>query len=97
MKTQMTIGKKLNTALISIGIIFIFVAGYNYYNLSVLGKLQDDGATRANQIATVNRYISLGDILYSVIADAEINRNYSVTEIEWKKHTEICKNGIDEI
>ncbi len=97
MNTQMTIGNKLNLALLVIGLIFIIVAGYNYYNLDRLQELQDNGAIKAEDIAHVNDHSDLGAVLYRVIADAEINRDFSATEINWAKNIEQCKIAFDEM
>ena len=78
------IGKKLAGSFALVVLVFMVVAGYQIFQMGTLGKLHDDSAERAEHTVTLNHImIRLGDI-YSVMADAVINRNMAKTHEDFK-------------
>lgn len=78
-----TIKSKIIVNVIIVLLTVIGIVGISYYNLHILRKLQDEGAKRANDAVVVAEAASNGEKLYSVIADAIINRELDNTAKEW--------------
>ena len=79
-----TISRKLFIgSLLSIAI-FIGLSVSFSVNLSTLRALQDTGADAAAMATTVTQVAGAGGELYTIIADAEINRGLDQTDKDWK-------------
>jgi methyl-accepting chemotaxis protein len=92
-----TIGKKLMGAFGLCAMVMIILVAYNSTQLATLGKLQDEGATRSLGAQSAIETGSMGNTLYRVIADAEINRDFATTELSWKTTTEDADNDFEKV
>ncbi|MEI6985019.1 MAG: methyl-accepting chemotaxis protein [Rhodospirillaceae bacterium] len=50
-----------------------------------LGVIQDDGVKHSHSALLAETASNMGAKLYEVIADAELNRNFSLSDSEWRK------------
>ncbi|HEU0264684.1 MAG TPA: methyl-accepting chemotaxis protein [Geobacterales bacterium] len=74
---DLRVGQKLYLGLGTVVAIFFFFAIFQIWNLNHLGKLQDEGAKRAEDATIIGEaQVTVGKV-YTVMADAEINRNLS--------------------
>jgi methyl-accepting chemotaxis protein len=81
----MTIGKKLITA--NTAVIMVIMGIIVYYTISMnrLKEIQDSGSKLSEDAIYVADNSSIGAELYRIIADAQINRNYSESQKEFNK------------
>lgn len=92
-KIMATIKSKVLTNIIILLFLVIGLVSIEALSLSDLGKLQDQGAARAND-AVVTMEASMGGLkMYQVIADAEINRDLAQTQRDW---TEVKKEVLED-
>ena len=78
-----TIRSKIIVNVIILLFTIIGIVGFNYLGLHSLRQLQDEGAQRAKDEATLIEAASMPDKFYSFVAEAVINRNMAETEKEW--------------
>ena len=88
-----TIRSKIILNLVVLLLTVVGIVAFEYSNISKLGRIQDDGATRSRD-AVMAKEASMGGLaLYRIIADAQINRNFDETAKLWnEKKTEVVKN-----
>jgi methyl-accepting chemotaxis protein len=73
------------------------IVGVEYYELTRLGEMQDEGAKRSADALLATNGSRVGMSLYGVIADAVINRDLEGTAKEWASVKERNLARIDEI
>jgi len=82
---DISIGKKMIGSFTLVVLVFLGVTAYQIFQMGVLGQLQDEGAKRAEDSVTLHQtMIHLGDI-YTVMADAVINRDMKATHENFKE------------
>ena len=82
---DISIGKKMMGSFTLVVLVFLGVTAYQIFQMGVLGQLQDEGAKRAEDSVTLHQtMIRLGDI-YTVMADAVINRDIKATHENFKE------------
>lgn len=78
---------KISQKIIAVFVLLaIIIVGFTVYQLSVmdkLGKIQDDGSIRTNNLSFVGQHSRLADGTYRVIADAIVNRHHDETIKDW--------------
>ncbi|MDH4161610.1 MAG: methyl-accepting chemotaxis protein [Nitrospirota bacterium] len=85
MLKNMKIGSRLYLGFAVVIMVFGLSAVYQIMAINQLGRMQDEGAKRADDTVALER-AELGLMeLYSMIADAVINRDYSRTESEYRE------------
>ncbi len=82
---NLKIRQKLIVSFTSIVLLFLVSGGYIVYQLWVLGKMQDESAQRADDAVMIREAAGMGNKLYSVFADAIINRELSKNQREWNE------------
>ncbi len=80
-----TIKSKIIVNVVILLFTIIAIVGMEYRSISSLGKMQDEGATRAADAVKAQDASDIGTRLYKVIADAEINRELDQTRKDWEK------------
>lgn len=91
---NLKISQKLIVSFMSIVILFLISGGYSVYQLWELGKMQDIAAKRADDAVIIGEAAEMGNALYSVYADAIINRELKLNKQEWD---EVEKETIDDL
>ena len=82
---DISISKKMMGSFTLVVLVFLGVTAYQIFQMGVLGQLQDEGAKRAEASVTLHEtMIHLGDI-YTVMADAVINRDIKATHENFKE------------
>lgn len=87
---NLKISQKLIVSFVVIIAIFMASSGYNIYQIMQLSIMQDEGASRGNDAVIITEAAEMGNALYSVFADAIINRELEKNNQEWdevKKET----------
>lgn len=70
-------------AMASIILIFMAASLYSLVNLHNLHLLQDEGSKRAEEALVMQEGAGMGQKMYMVIADAQINRDLRTIDLEW--------------
>jgi methyl-accepting chemotaxis protein len=83
MLSKMKIGSKLIGGFVLCTLILVGVVTYNYVMIQKLRSLQDEGATRSTQAVIAEEGSGMGNRLYRIIADAEINRDLDQSTKQW--------------
>ncbi|MBK8805765.1 MAG: HAMP domain-containing protein [Bacteroidales bacterium] len=94
------IRKKLTISFSVIILVFSLAAGYQILNSYNLSQLQDHGAERATDQVSIVGYTIIPYKMYSIVADAIINREKTESEKSWKtikKQAEKCFSHLDKI
>jgi methyl-accepting chemotaxis protein len=81
---NLKIAQKLFVSFFLITAIFMSSSYYKLVQQSKLGKLQDEGAIRADGLVFTTEISAMPYKLYQVIADGIIKRNLPETELNWK-------------
>jgi methyl-accepting chemotaxis protein len=81
--SSLTVGKKLVLGFMLVVLIFLGAATYQIIKMDDLGELQDTGAGRAHDAVVVNQVESRVNLIYSLAADAVINRNLTEAQGEF--------------
>lgn len=76
---DMKISNKIFGTVLSVVIIFFGIMVYQIYQMNRLGKLQDEGAGRAEDAVKLHEIMIDLEGVYAVIADSIINRNMQET------------------
>ena len=87
---NLKISQKLIVSFMVIIALFAASSSYNIYQLKQLSIMQDEGAKRGNDAVVIAEAAEMGNALYSVYADAIINRELEKNRKEWdeiKKET----------
>jgi len=74
--------------LLSFGVVLLLFLGvslFQIYSLNKMGKLQDEGAKRAEDALYISENSQLGAVSYRIIADAIINKDEENTYYVWRK------------
>ena len=82
---NLTIGKKLALGFGLCVLIIVILVAYNLTQLGKLRVLQDEGAGRADDAVRLQEVASLGLEMYTIIADAIINRDLRETRRSWEE------------
>ena len=80
---NLKISQKLVVSFMVIIAVFIASSSYNIYQLRQLSKMQDEGAQRGEDAVIITEAAEMGNSLYSVFADAIINRDLEENHKEW--------------
>ncbi|MBN1182145.1 MAG: HAMP domain-containing protein [Bacteroidales bacterium] len=80
---NLKIGQKLILSFFILILLFAGASTYQLIQLKKLAQLQHDGAQRATDAIDATETSSLGYQLYHIVADAQINRDFSTVEKEW--------------
>jgi len=80
---RLTIGKKMVAGFGGVILLMLIVFSVTYGSFQNLRKLQDEGASRANDALLAVQAVDAPYRLYTVIADAVINRDLEKTAIRW--------------
>lgn len=91
---NLSISQKLIVSFMSIVILFLISGGYSVYQLWELGNMQDEAAKRAEDAVIISEAAEMGNALYSVYADAIINRDLEQNRRDWN---EIEQETIDDL
>lgn len=91
---NLSISQKLIVSFLSIVVLFLFSGGYSVYQLWELGKMQDEAAQSADDAVIISEAAEMGNALYSVYADAIINRDLEKNKQEW---AEVEQETIDDL
>lgn len=81
---NLKISQKVLILVIVIITIFAGVSIFTITQIQKLAKLQNDGGVRAEQMLIVKEAQFMGKKLYSIIADAQLNRELFKSENDWK-------------
>ncbi|MFZ5571188.1 MAG: methyl-accepting chemotaxis protein [Thermodesulfobacteriota bacterium] len=73
--SDIKIGKKLFGGFSAVVLLFVIVTAYQIFQMHRLSALQDEGAGRSRDSLHIGEIVSQVNGVYSVIADAVINRN----------------------
>ncbi|MGV1099553.1 methyl-accepting chemotaxis protein [Thiovibrio sp. JS02] len=73
------IGRQLMSGFLLVVLIFVVSAGYQIANMNRLARLQDEGAGRAADSIKIGQIATRAEGVYSIIADAVINRHLDET------------------
>jgi methyl-accepting chemotaxis protein len=86
-----TIKSKIIINVMILLLTIVGIVGMEYQSIHALGKMQDEGATRAADAVITQEASDTGARLYKIIADAEINRELDQTAKDWSKakHNEL--------
>jgi methyl-accepting chemotaxis protein len=95
--TVATIKSKIIINVIIILITIMSIAGFNYYHMMELSKMQDVGAKRAMDAVDAKEASMGGMALYQVIADAEINHELDKNAKEWSSRKTKVLQDIDKV
>jgi methyl-accepting chemotaxis protein len=82
---DLKISQKITISFLVVIVLFLFVASYTLVQLSILNKLHGETEQRAHDSVAIEEAAGMSDALYSVFADAIINRELSVNKREWKE------------
>ncbi len=88
------IGTKLYSSFIVVVLIFLGIITYQIFQMYKLSELQDEGAKRAEDSITVFHVMERFDEVYTVIADAVINRDMEGTARELEKMKQKAQSDI---
>lgn len=88
------IGSKLILGFLAVVLIFGSTSVYQIIQLRVLADLQDEGAKRAKDAMEISNIADRVTELYSLIADAVINRNLRRTREEFEPHKALAQKDI---
>jgi methyl-accepting chemotaxis protein len=80
---HMTLGTKLSVGFGVCILVIIALSAVTLIELGQLGRLQNSGGKAAKNAVIITEAAGLGEQSYSVVADAIINRDLSVTEKAW--------------
>lgn len=80
---RFTIGKKMVAGFGGVILLMLIVFSITYASFQNLRKLQDEGASRANDALLAARAVDAPSRLYTVIADAVINRDLESIAVRW--------------
>ena len=83
---NLKISQKLIVSFLVVIVLFAFVSLYQLYELKNLAKLQDEGAVRSHALVYAKESSAMGYKLYSVVADAIINRDLTNAQKEWNEN-----------
>lgn len=92
-----TIKSKIIFNVIIVLMTVVAIVGLNYSNLHKLRTLQDEGARKAQEAEVAAQASNIGFRLYSIIADAIINRELDQTAKEWAQVKEQERKLLDEL
>jgi methyl-accepting chemotaxis protein len=82
---NLKISQKLIVSFMVIIALFIGSSSYSIYQLRLLSNMQDEGSKRADDAIAITEAAEMGNSLYSVFADAVINRNIDANRKEWNE------------
>jgi len=82
---RLTIGMKVILSFVLILVVIAFSSYYTNQELKMLQKLQDEGAKRAHDESLVVDAKNIYGRVYTVIADAIINRNMESSQKDWNE------------
>ena len=88
---NLKIGTKLTGGFLSISLILVAIVVYVFFQFTYLGNIQDEGGQRSLDAARAEEGAGMATRLYRVIADTELNLNFSESQTSWdeiKKNTE---------
>lgn len=88
------IGSKLILGFLAVVLIFGAASVYQIIQLRVLADLQDEGARRAKDAIEISNIADRVTELYSLIADAVINRNLRRTREEFEPHKALAQKDM---
>ncbi len=94
---NMKVSKKLYLGFTSVVIVFTLSAAYLIGNMITLGKLQDEGASRAKDALSISHSEMIPDELYGVIADGIINRDLKKFKEEFAEEKKTIIQDIEKI
>jgi methyl-accepting chemotaxis protein len=94
---NLKIGTKLISGFISVALILAFVVGYILIQIQTLGSIQDMGAKRSVQAIQASNTRSDATELYQVIANAELNLDFTATETDWKAAKQMTESDLKAI
>ena len=97
---NLKISQKLFVSFMVIIALFIGSSTYSIYQLKQLSNMQDEGSKRSDDAVRIAEASEMGNALYSVFADAIINRNIVANRSEWdelKKETNADLNAVEAI
>ena len=92
-----TIRSKIIINVIILLLTIIGIVGFNYFDLSTLRHLQDEGAQRARDAVQAKEASMGGVLLYQIIADAVINRDLAETNKDWAEKKAVVLKEIDAV
>lgn len=84
---NLKISQKVVVLLTILLVIFIGASLFSIFQVRKLSNLQDEGARRAKDAIFITETSGIGEVLYMIIADAQINRNLKEAEKEWEQIT----------
>ena len=82
---NLKINQKLIVSFMVIIALFIGSSTYSIYQLRQLSNMQDEGSKRADDAIKITEAAEMGNFLYSVFADAIINRDIETNRKEWNE------------
>ena len=93
---NLKIGAKLIVGFVAVASILVFLIGFSIIRIQKLGEVQDAGSQRALDAIKATEAKGDAAMLYRVIADAEINLDFQVTETNWNtaKHLLELKTSV---
>ena len=92
-----TIRSKIIVNVIIVLLTVIVIVGMEYRSISHLGRLQDEGGKRSDETVLAANASRVGLSLYSVIADAIINRDLDATAKDWADIKDRNLKRLDEV
>ena len=81
---NMKLKTKIIGTIVCISIVMIFLCGYSYYSLHELSQMQNEGAKRTIDAIGLQEAAGMGNKIYSVFADAIINKKYDDNRKEFE-------------
>ena len=94
---NLKISQKLIVSFMIIIVVFIASSSYNIYHLRQLGKMHDEGAKRGEHAVIISEAAEMGNTMYSVFADAIINRDLVANKKEWDEIQKEMISDLDKV
>ncbi|MBN2342163.1 MAG: hypothetical protein JXX29_15940 [Deltaproteobacteria bacterium] len=91
---KLTIGKKMALGFGVVVVALVVMSGVNYVNLSELHQLESEVGKRGDEAVAVQEMTGMGNKLYSIIADAIINRDLDAVQKEWATAKKELKDDV---
>ena len=89
--------KKMYTLIGLFALSIVVVVVLSWVGLSKLAKLQDEGFTRAEDSVQTTEAVSIGAVMYQIVADSIINGNLAESAKDWQREKERSAKKLEEV